>query len=173
MATFVFGTAFLIALTVLSLFFPEPKPFQYLVFRVILALAAAGFAAFIPGFIHVEIKPAIRAGGALAVFVVIYFFSPATIVSKRPEEKSHNDRSGIVAGIVVDQATNRGIGQATIVVAGRTEGYVTEDSGNFRIDFRSEVPERVRLHVNKPGFLPLDITVEPPAENLILPLRKQ
>lgn len=171
-ATFVFGTGFLITLLVLSLFFPEPKPFQYLVFRAILALAAAGFAAFIPGFIHVEIKPAIRAGGALAVFVVVYFFSPATMVSRRPEGQSHKDRTSI-AGIVVDQATNQGIGQATIVVAGRAEEYVTEDSGNFRIDFRSDVPSRVRLHVNKDGFHPLDTTIEPPAENLVLQLRKQ
>ncbi len=73
----------------------------------------------------------------------------------------------------MDQNSNQGIGQATIVVAGRSEEYLTEDSGNFRIDFRSEAPSRVRLHVSKDGFRTLDTTVEPPAENLVLQLRKQ
>jgi len=78
-----------------------------------------------------------------------------------------------IAGIVVDQGTNQGIRQATIVVDGRTEGYVTEDSGNFRIDLRTNASKRVRLHVTKPGFQPLDTSVEPPSENLVLQLRKQ
>src|SRR5437016_11653794 len=96
-ATFAFGIGFLITLVVLAIFFPEPKPFQYVVFRVILALSATGFAAFIPGFIHVEIKPTIRAGGALAFFVVVYFCSPAVMPSRSPDEQSSNDRATAIA----------------------------------------------------------------------------
>ena len=46
-----------------------------------LALAGGGVGAVIPGFLDVSMKAgaklALRAGGALAVFVVLYFWSPA------------------------------------------------------------------------------------------------
>ena len=63
----------------IAIFFPEPKPFQYLIFRIVLALAAAGFAAPIPGLIHVDI-PYVKAGGAIAVFVIVFYFNPAALV---------------------------------------------------------------------------------------------
>jgi hypothetical protein len=73
---------FVVALLVLAIAFPNPTPFQYNVFRIILALAAAGFAATIPGFISVEIGTWLRAGGALAVFAIVYFYNPAQIVAQ-------------------------------------------------------------------------------------------
>ncbi len=73
---FIFGVAFIVTMLVLAIFFPRPTPFQYTVFRVTLALAAAGVAAMIPGFIILDFNPGaavlIRAGGALAVFVVVH-----------------------------------------------------------------------------------------------------
>src|SRR5438552_18489723 len=80
---FAFGCAFVCALLCLALFIPDPTPFQYQTFRIVMALAAAGVAAMIPGFLKVEIHPTvkviIRAGGALGVFVVVYFFNPAKL----------------------------------------------------------------------------------------------
>lgn len=80
---FGFGLGFVIALLLLAIFFPKPTPFQYNVFRIILSLAAAGVAATIPGFIDLNLSAgtqlAIRAGGALAVFVMVYFFNPAQL----------------------------------------------------------------------------------------------
>jgi hypothetical protein len=78
-----------------------------------------------------------------------------------------------IAGIVIDENTHQAVGQATLTIDGRTEEYVTEDNGNFRIDFHGDVPNRVRLHVTRRGFQPLDTSVEPPAENLVLQLHKQ
>lgn len=69
----------------LALFVPNPTPFQFLVFRCGLALAVAGLAAFIPGFTSLEVNNrliAIRAGGAVGVFVVVYSFSPISLVSQ-------------------------------------------------------------------------------------------
>jgi hypothetical protein len=47
----------------------------------VLALAGGGVGAVIPGFLDVSVTPstkfALRAGGALAVFVILYFWSPA------------------------------------------------------------------------------------------------
>lgn len=78
-----------------------------------------------------------------------------------------------ISGVVVDRDTNQGIGQALITLVGRTEQGVTEDSGNFRIDLPPDVPNRLRLRVSKNGFQPLDTSIQPPADNLVLPLRKQ
>jgi len=54
---------------------------QFEILRIVLALAGGGVGAIIPGFLHLNLKAgstlALRAGGALAVFVVLYFWSPA------------------------------------------------------------------------------------------------
>lgn len=78
---FGFGIVFVIALLVLALAVPTPTPFQYTIFRVVLALVAAGVAAMIPGFLQVTIPDWLRAGGALAVFVIVYFYNPAALVT--------------------------------------------------------------------------------------------
>ena len=96
----------------------------------------------------------------------------AALISKGPSLRDHNPGAAI-AGIVVDRDTNEGVGQARISIAGRTEDYVTEDTGNFRIDLGGSDPKRVRLHITKNGFQPFDTSVQPPAENLVLQLRKQ
>jgi hypothetical protein len=80
-AAFAFGVAFVIAIVVLAIKLPNPTHFQYSVFRVILAIAAAGVGAMIPGFLSLSITSSaglvVRAAGALGVFVVVYFFNPA------------------------------------------------------------------------------------------------
>jgi hypothetical protein len=81
-AAFSFGFIFVGVMLVIALLLPKPTEFQFFVFRIVLALAAAGVAATIPGFINVDIKPWVRAGGAIAVFVVIYFFSPAKLITE-------------------------------------------------------------------------------------------
>src|SRR5687767_10856695 len=73
-----FGIMFVAALLGLAIMFPEPKPFQYTVFRIVLALACGGVAAVIPGFLAVNMDAkglVIRAGGALAVFILVYFWN--------------------------------------------------------------------------------------------------
>lgn len=76
-----FGAAFLVALLVLAVVFPTPTAFQYAVFRIVLSVAAAGFVSMTPGFLNVQIGNWLRAGGALAVFAVVYFFNPAALVA--------------------------------------------------------------------------------------------
>src|SRR6266481_4054305 len=78
-AIFVFGVAFVICLIALAIFFPNPSAFQYATFKTVLALAAAGVAALIPGLLNIDL-PAVRAGGALAVLILVYEFSPASLV---------------------------------------------------------------------------------------------
>ncbi len=106
---------------------------------------------------------------ALAAWLVVPEFRKWAGLD-RPETQSQKMS---ISGIVVDRDTNQGIGQALIVFAGTTEQYVTEDSGNFKIELPSGVAGRLRIHVTKSGFQPIDTSVEPPADNLVLLLRKQ
>lgn len=77
---YVFGVIFVTTILVVAIFFPNPTDFQYTVFRIVLALAAGGVAAVVPGFIQVKFKSWLRAGGALAVFVIVYLVAPAALV---------------------------------------------------------------------------------------------
>jgi hypothetical protein len=76
-----FGVIFVVVLLVMAIAVPNPSAFQYTVFRIVLALAAAGVAAMIPGFLQVTVSNWIRAGGALAIFVIVYFYAPAALVT--------------------------------------------------------------------------------------------
>jgi hypothetical protein len=83
-AVFLFGVIFIVTLLVLAIKFPEPTAYQYQVFEVVLGLAAAGVAGMIPGFLEVTVPTWIKAGGALAVFVLVMYKSPARLAVQRP-----------------------------------------------------------------------------------------
>jgi hypothetical protein len=76
----IFGVIFVAAILALAIVFPQPSPFQYLVFRIVLSIAAAGFVSMTPGFLEITVSNWLRAGGALAVFAVIFFWNPASLV---------------------------------------------------------------------------------------------
>ncbi|MEO6730727.1 MAG: hypothetical protein ABIN01_05885 [Ferruginibacter sp.] len=76
------GLGLLIVIILLVVLIPCPSQSQYLVFRIVIALAAAGIATIIPGFINLTIPKGITAGGAIALFALIYFFDPASGVAE-------------------------------------------------------------------------------------------
>jgi len=82
-AAFAFGVVFLLLMIVIAIFIKNPTHFQYKFFQVALALAAAGVGAVIPGLIQVEVNqkymPLIRAGGAIALFILVYMVDPPGI----------------------------------------------------------------------------------------------
>ncbi|MGR0480302.1 MAG: tetratricopeptide repeat protein [Candidatus Electronema sp. V4] len=116
---FFFGLCFAAVLLVLAIWFPEPTPFQYTVFRITLALAASGVAGVIPGMIRLKVQPGaallIHAGGALAVFVIVYLFAPAALPSELPagDTKKGGNLAGAGSGIKFDNSTVQ-IGQLNI-----------------------------------------------------------
>jgi anti-sigma-K factor RskA len=78
------GFAFLVTILIIVLVIPQPTEPQIFVFRLILAIAAAAFAgALIPGLLEVQGKfkrLTVRAGGAIAVFVIVYLMNPPALV---------------------------------------------------------------------------------------------
>jgi small GTP-binding protein len=82
---FVFGISFVTVMLYIAIFFPNPTDFQIFIFRVVLALSASGIGAVIPGFINLEITKdklmLVRAGGAIALFLLIYLINPPVLVS--------------------------------------------------------------------------------------------
>ncbi|MBU1311896.1 MAG: hypothetical protein KKE30_20430 [Gammaproteobacteria bacterium] len=78
----------LLSLLLIAILIPQPSSFQQLVFRVFLALAAAGVGAFIPGLFEVNVRKSIRATGAAAFFVVIYLINPPALLTTVESESS-------------------------------------------------------------------------------------
>lgn len=77
---FGFGVLFVLALLVIAVFIPNPTPSQEQVFRIVMSVAAAGFAAVIPGMLNISAtggrRFTLRAAGAMAVFVIVYLVNP-------------------------------------------------------------------------------------------------
>ena len=76
-----FGVTFLLILLGVAFLAPNPTPFQLVVFRVVLALAAGCIGALIPGFIEVKFRNWLRAAGAMALFAVVYLVNPPALVA--------------------------------------------------------------------------------------------
>lgn len=88
---FIFGVIFLVVILAMAILRPEPTPFEYTVFRVTLALAAAGVGAVLPGFIYVQISNWVRAGGALGLFLLVYLVSPVAMSDINPNPSESRD----------------------------------------------------------------------------------
>ena len=82
------GVCFVAAILFLAVAYPVPSPFQYQVFRIVLSIAAAGFVSLTPGLLNVKLPFGVKAGGALAVFVIVYFFNPAALVTPTPDTQA-------------------------------------------------------------------------------------
>jgi tetratricopeptide (TPR) repeat protein len=74
----VFTCCFILIGTILVIAFvyPTPTPLQYTSFRIVLALASAGLFALISGFIKANIGKIIHPGGAIIIFLIVYFYTP-------------------------------------------------------------------------------------------------
>jgi hypothetical protein len=74
---FAFGFVFVVTILVFTAVVKNPSPTEIWTYRIILALAAAGVAAILPGFIDIKYKGFVQAGGAIGVFVLILVAFPA------------------------------------------------------------------------------------------------
>ncbi|MCB1157165.1 MAG: hypothetical protein H7A25_07095 [Leptospiraceae bacterium] len=89
-AAFIFGVVFVLILLFVVIFLKEPTEFQKNIITIVLALAGAGIGAMLPGSLNVNASGIVKAGGAIAVFVIIYFFSPASLVIPQKTDTREN-----------------------------------------------------------------------------------
>ena len=78
----VFGAVTITFMAVVAFVVPEPKPFQLFIFRLICSLGAGAVGAFLPGSLTTSIgRPSlkVRAGGALALAVIVWFVNPPAL----------------------------------------------------------------------------------------------
>jgi hypothetical protein len=85
---FAFGTFFFVVLLVIAWFDPNPSESSWYIYICVLAMAAGGVAALLPGVINVNLSVGVKAAGAVAVFVLVFFLG-----------KDKATKSTIVAGL--------------------------------------------------------------------------
>ena len=100
---FGFGVVFVTTLIVLAVAIPNPPATTFYIFRVVIALAAAGVGAVIPGLLIVHVGKVVRAGGALGLFVLVYLINPPALIA--PEDSDLVER-GEIALQQGDQASS-------------------------------------------------------------------
>jgi hypothetical protein len=90
---FSFGCVFVAVILVLAFTGNTLDDRRFEILRIVLALAGGGIGGVIPGFLDLNMKAgaklALRAGGGLAVFVVLYFWSPAHWVATPEAVNQH------------------------------------------------------------------------------------
>src|SRR2546422_8511668 len=80
---YIFGCVFVGVLLGVALFVPEPSEAQWIIFKTIIALAAAGIATVLSGSLNIEIPSVAKGAGAVGVFLLVFFYNPAALVVKR------------------------------------------------------------------------------------------
>ncbi|QTA79453.1 TIR domain-containing protein [Desulfonema limicola] len=147
--------AFLVILLILAVFIPDPSVFQIFVFRVILALAAAGFGATIPGFLKVEMplwkKGLISATGAIALFVVVYMVNPPELISHQEPQKKEQKIKQPLSGFILDENGSPVSGvSVSLLDFGLTRN--TDNKGAFYFEVEADKQAVVRIMAQKQGF---------------------
>ena len=91
---FVFGCVFVAVVLALAFKGGTLDDRRFEILRIVLALAGGGVGGVIPGFLDLNMKAgakwALRAGGGLAVFIVLYFWSPAHWSAPQPGSVSQH-----------------------------------------------------------------------------------
>lgn len=136
------GVGSLAAILAAVLFVPCPSSAQFFVFRLILALGAAGIGSILPGFLHIE-SGAAKAGGALGLFVLVYLLNPATRIG--------DERCKRMEALPLTVFVSGKNGQSTQSL--RQQGYVVLDANGERkkelIDDKGQASFK-NLHVGDP-----------------------
>ncbi|XOV68955.1 MAG: hypothetical protein ACFHU9_07170 [Fluviicola sp.] len=170
----IIGVLFVVTLLIIAFTIECPTEFQNQIFKIIMALSAGAFAVMIPGAISINYKGVVSASGAIAVFVMVYFFSPSTpLDSSRCEQvitlNGFVTVSGKPAGdvdIIVGQTDQVGhsnkVGKFSLVLANTNFGdaltlYCRSDkNGIDTIVYvaKNELSGQVNIRLNKGNVTP-------------------
>ena len=133
----VIGVGFLLLLLLIAFLVPEPTAFQLIVFRVILALGAAGFGALLPGFLEVDYRGWLRAGGAAAFFAVVYLVNPPGLIHDTPANSESRSRPATMNARKLAAAEQRMLGRV-LKLDPKTECSTDDHETNARLTNKTE-----------------------------------
>jgi len=77
------GVVFAMGILIAVIMIPNPTQSQFFIFRGTFAISLAGISAIIPGLLNVESrfnKFSIKATGAIAVFIIVWFLNPPALL---------------------------------------------------------------------------------------------
>lgn len=74
---------FTVVLIGLAIAFEHPTNFQMFIFRFVASMVAGCAGVILTGFVEVRFGKWLRAGGAFALFVIVYFLNPAQLVEEQ------------------------------------------------------------------------------------------
>jgi len=77
----VIGVLSLVGMVAIAIWFPEPTDFQLRVFQVVMATAAGGIGAILPGTFGLNLRFA-KGAGAIGLFVLVYWVNPPSVQHK-------------------------------------------------------------------------------------------
>lgn len=157
---FVFGAIFIITILAFATVVKDPSSTAIWTYRVILALAAGGVAAILPGFIDVKYKSFVQAGGAIGVFVLVLLAFPTP--SSAPEKATATEKAVEAPA----QAPSQEVVWPTEDPDFVARKYVDlVDSGKFleayeQVDKSTGIPWATFEAAYKAGHVPLGATVD-------------
>lgn len=141
------GLGLILIILGLLVFFPNPTPQQSTVFRIVLALAASGLAAIIPGFLRVDINNTVKAGGALAVFAFVYLFNPVGTTAGTTDFKIflENQKGQVVL---------KNEGQLAYRIGTRSDALSINETGSITIEDidANRMGEAIHLELRAKGW---------------------
>ncbi|NAY93014.1 hypothetical protein GTQ34_13905 [Muricauda sp. JGD-17] len=146
------GTLFLVVLLVIALTGDGcPTEFQSRIFTPILALAGAGFASALPGFIEIRYRNWITATGSLAVFCVIFFSKPADLSDFKDCDGNADNRQKNLSGIVYYD--NTPIESIEVKLLDQNQTTNTNQFGKFSFPFNfGAVDSSLKIQLKNPNI---------------------
>ncbi|MFZ2898076.1 MAG: carboxypeptidase-like regulatory domain-containing protein [Saprospiraceae bacterium] len=127
---------FIIALLItFSIKYPDWAHENAVLSRTLLALAAAGVAALLPGFLHINVREYLKAGGALAMFALVYLINPAGERTAFDLVVNLHDKSGPQSNVLKNE------GELTLSVLKKDYKAVASVDENGEAWFKNIPPE--------------------------------
>jgi hypothetical protein len=161
---FIFGVVFVSVMVGFAAFFTDPSPFAQWVFVIVTALAGAGVGAVIPGILKLSL-PHVKAGGALAVFVLVLANKPG-LVSRVAKFTPPEEPPLPVAIAYLQLVDKKALGQAWSTLDSSAQETVARDRGAYKFSYENgrdplgnvsaRVPMGTQEVTSPPGF-PLGI----------------
>ncbi len=126
---FAFGTFFFVVLLAIAWFDRNPSESSWYIYICVLAMAAGGVAALLPGAINVDLHPGIKAGGAVAIAVLVFYFGKDRPTGNTIVEglKSHLDAP---QGSVIDPSSD-----VYVVIDSKLAAYSKGGHGSEDLNF--------------------------------------